>query len=451
MSSRERFIRCKHCGLPHEANATVCPVTNQPIANDRPKRAKTVSEEAQAYQWAHSLHPLSGPIEDHDQLEERSFMGRVIEGKYLIKEIIGRGGMGAVYRAENQRIGKHVAIKVLLRGHKKGSDSEKRFYREARIVGSLGHPNIVEIFDLGTLENGVPYQVMELLEGQTLAARLKDEGPLPIDEALDVGEQVLSALDVAHARGIVHRDLKPDNVFLVARESGAVAKLLDFGISKTIGEETLSLTKTGMVVGTPYYLAPEQARGESIDHRVDVWAMAVLLYEALTGRLPFRAENYNKLIVTILTTRPITPRELRPAIPQEIEDVILAAMSHDREGRYAGARGMLRALRAARGRVHAQSEHGLRSSAPPPRPSAPPPPLRPSALPPPLRPSAPPPAASPDVPISVPEYSVPEYAVSGTDLGREVVSGAEDEDPNDDPTEISDLFARSTTSRRRKE
>ncbi len=252
----------------------------------------------------------------------------------------------------------------------------------------------MEIFDLGTLENGVPYQVMELLEGQTLAARLKDEGPLPIDDALDVAEQMLSALDVAHARGIVHRDLKPDNVFLVNRETGTLAKLLDFGISKTIGDETLSLTKTGMVVGTPYYLAPEQARGEPIDHRVDVWAMGVLLYEALTGRLPFRAENYNKLIVLILTTRPLAPRELRPAIPQEIEDVILAAMSHDREGRYAGARGMLRALRAARGRVSATSDAGLRS----------------------------------EPPMTIDE-----------------------EDPEDDPTEISDMFARSTAAQRRRD
>jgi serine/threonine-protein kinase len=302
--------------------------------------------------------------------------------------------MGAVYRAENTRIGKPVAIKVLLRGHRKGSDAEKRFIREARIAGSLGHPGIVEIYDLGTLENGVPFQVMELLEGQTLAERIKHEGALPIDEVLDVAEQVLGALDVAHARGVVHRDLKPENVFLAHKGDKVVAKLLDFGISKAIDDETLSLTKTGMVVGTPYYLAPEQARGEPVDGRCDVWAMGVLLYEALTGRLPYREHNYNKLLVSILTTRPIAPRELRPAIPAAIEELILGAMAHDPAGRFESGRAMLQGLRIARGRQTMPSFH------------------------------PPPPAAMDD--ISVPEYGM-------------------EEDPNDDPTEVSDLFARSRT------
>jgi serine/threonine-protein kinase len=396
MSSRERFIRCKHCGLPHEAGLAVCPVTNKPMASDRPRRARTPSEEGREYKWVKSLHPHSRPIADED-MDEHSYEGTVIDGKYAVKALLGKGGMGAVYRAENTRIGKQVAIKVLLRGHRKGSDAEKRFIREARIAGALGHPGIVEIYDLGTLENGVPFQVMELLEGETLAARIKHEGALPIDELLDVAEQVLSALDIAHARGIIHRDLKPENVFLAVKGDAVIAKLLDFGISKALGEETLSLTKTGMVVGTPYYLAPEQARGDAVDARCDVWAMGVLVYEALTGRLPYRADNYNKLLVSILTTRPTPAREIRPAIPEAIEQVIQTAMSHDPEARYANGKAMLRALREARGRQSIPS----------------------------YRP--PPPAAMDD--ISVPESTVP------LDL----------EDPNDDPTEVSDMFARSRT------
>jgi serine/threonine-protein kinase len=291
----------------------------------------------------------TAPAIFHDAApRDPSLVGHLLESKYLVKELIGRGGMGAVYRAENQRIGKQVAIKMLTRGHDAGSSSMKRFYREARIMGSLGHPNIVEIYDLGALDNGVPFQVMELLEGQTLAGKIELEGGLAFDEALMIGEQVLSALEAAHQRGIVHRDLKPDNVFLAHREARTIVKLLDFGISKTIGEETLSLTKTGMVVGTPFYLAPEQARGDDVDQRIDVWAMGVLLYEMITGTTPFRAENYNKLIVRILATRAEPPSTRQPRLSKEVEHVIMSALSHDRDDRYADTGQMLAAFNKAR-------------------------------------------------------------------------------------------------------
>ena len=396
MSSRERFIRCKHCGLPHEAGLSQCPVTGKDMASERPKRPRTPSEDTGQYRWAKSLHPHSRPGDDDGVGGEASYEGAVIDGKYAVRGLLGRGGMGAVYRAENTRIGKPVAIKVLVRGHAKGSDAERRFVREARIAGSLGHPNIVEIYDLGTLENGVPFQVMELLEGETLSARIKHEGAMAIDETLDFAEQVLSALDVAHARGIVHRDLKPENVFLAQRNGVTSAKLLDFGISKTLGDETLSLTRTGAVVGTPYYLAPEQARGEPVDARCDVWAMGVLLYEALTGRLPYRESNYNKLLVAILTTRPVAPREVRPALPEPIEQLILRAMAHDPAERFATGGAMLEALRAARGRRALQSFR-------------------------------PPPLAQLDEDVEI----------------EAAVSIEMPEDPEDDPTEVSDMFARS--------
>ncbi len=328
----------------------MCPVTGKEIVA-RPRRERSEPSRPAALSLAKPMPLLPRAFEptSPEHAADLSLIGRLLEDKYLVKELLGRGGMGAVYRAENQRIGKHVAIKMLLRGHDAGSSSMKRFHREARLMGSLGHPNIVEIYDLGTLESGVPFQVMELLEGQSLAQRIQIEGGLPIDETLTIAEDVLSALDAAHARGIVHRDLKPDNVFLARREGGrTVTKLLDFGISKTIGDETLSLTKTGMVVGTPYYLAPEQARGDDVDQRIDVWAMGVLLYEALTGTLPFHAENYNKLIVRILTTRPDAPSKRRAALSPALEAVILRALSHERDERYADAGEMLAALQAAR-------------------------------------------------------------------------------------------------------
>jgi serine/threonine-protein kinase len=356
MSSRERFVRCLHCGMPHEEHERVCPITGKEVVVKPRKGAPAGVREPSSPFVAPVSRPASAPPSRQAIFElgggadepEPSFVGRMLEDKYLVKELIGRGGMGAVYRAENQRIGKQVAIKILHRGHDSGSSSSKRLYREARLMGSLGHPNIVDIYDLGALENGAPFQVMELLEGESLAARIHLEGGLPIDESLAIAEDVLSALDAAHARGIVHRDLKPDNVFLAHKDGRAVTKLLDFGISKTIGDETLSLTKTGMVVGTPFYLAPEQARGEDVDQRIDVWAMGVLLYEMLTGVTPFHAENYNKLIVRILTTRPEPPTKRRPALSPTVEQVILTALAHEREHRYRDAGAMLEALRAAR-------------------------------------------------------------------------------------------------------
>jgi serine/threonine-protein kinase len=354
MSSRERFVRCLHCGMPHEENEKICPITGKDVVV-KPRRAPGVS--AQEPSSPRITPPRSAPSPIASPMvfdaapgmePEPSFVGRLLEDKYLVKEVIGRGGMGAVYRAENVRIGKQVAIKILHRGHDPGSSSSKRLYREARLMGSLGHPNIVEIYDLGALDDGAPFQVMELLEGESLAARIRLDGGMPIEESLAIADDVLSALDAAHARGIVHRDLKPDNVFLARKEGRVVTKLLDFGISKTIGDETLSLTKTGMVVGTPFYLAPEQARGEDVDQRIDVWAMGVLLYEMLTGVTPFHAENYNKLIVRILTTRPEPPTRRRPALAPIVEEVILTALAHDRAQRYRDASAMREALRAAR-------------------------------------------------------------------------------------------------------
>lgn len=348
--SQQRFIRCTHCGLPHEAEERRCAVTGKAIElASKPRRASPPPAE-ERYAWAHSLHPSSGGDEgalDAEDLE--GFVGQIVEGKYRVDALIGRGGMGAVFRAENLRIGKAVALKVLHRGYAAGSESERRFLREARVAGSLGHPNIVEVFDLGHTADGKPFQVMELLEGQTLGARIRHEGPLPEREALDTAEQVLSALEAAHDRGVVHRDLKPDNVFLAERGDQTIAKLLDFGVSKSLGEHTLSLTITGVVVGTPYYLAPEQARGErDVDHRVDLWAMGVSLYEALTGVLPFNAKSYEQLLTKILSTRPAPPSLFQPRLTPEVEAVILRALSPDRSARFTSASEMLSALRVAR-------------------------------------------------------------------------------------------------------
>lgn len=269
--------------------------------------------------------------------------------------------MGAVYLGQHVHLQRKVAVKVLARGHEPGSEAVKRFYREARIAGRIGHPSIVDVYDLGTLANGSPYLVMEHLEGETLGERIARAGAQPIDETLDVLCEVLSALGAAHARGIVHRDMKPANVFLVKREAGeeiapgdkhSSVRLLDFGISKDLSDDgqTMSITKAGKVVGTPYYMSPEQARGErNIDHRVDVYGSGVTLYEALTGRLPYKASSYGSLVAKILDGRAEPPSHWRPALPPAVDALVLRAMHRDRQQRFQTADEMLGAAMAVRG------------------------------------------------------------------------------------------------------
>jgi serine/threonine protein kinase len=298
-------------------------------------------------------------------------VGRTVAAKYVIRRVLGQGGMGTVFEAEHSAIGRLVALKVLHPSRARRRDAIRRFHREARAAAAIGHPNICEVYDLGSLEDGSPYLVMEKLAGETLADRIAVEGGLPFDVVLDILMQVLSALTAAHAKRIVHRDVKPENVFLATRIGlPPTIKLLDFGISKVMAAgsgptEELDLTRTGMVMGTPYYMSPEQARGDrDLDPRVDIYACGVILYEALTGRRPFIAANYNALLLHILSGAPRPARDLRPALPSGFDPVIEKAMAREREHRYASALEFELALAALRDRHGAGA--GLKSIVPPP-------------------------------------------------------------------------------------
>jgi serine/threonine protein kinase len=274
-----------------------------------------------------------------------------VGGRYIIKGVLGEGGMGTVFDAEHLGLSRQVAIKVLSPSQAKKKVAVKRFQQEARAAGAIGHPNICEVYDLGLLEDGSPYLVMEKLVGQTLSDRIAKEGGLPFDDVIEIVGQVLSGLIAAHEKGIVHRDIKPENIFL-ARRVGCppIIKLLDFGVSKMMAEfqtseDALDLTRTGMVMGTPYYMSPEQARGErNLDGRVDVYACGVVMYETITGKRPFLAPNYNALLLAIINTSPKNIRDVRPATPPELEAIIQRAMQRNRADRYAGAKEMLRDL-----------------------------------------------------------------------------------------------------------
>ncbi|WP_437738918.1 serine/threonine-protein kinase [Sorangium sp. So ce1335] len=287
----------------------------------------------------------------------RSLLGHVIGDKYGVTAIIGEGGMGAVYEAEHLQIGRLVAVKVMHARETQQREAMSRLEHEARVAGRIGHPNICEVYDIGRLPDGSPYLVMERLHGETLAQRICRCAVVPPGELIDIMLQVLSALVTAHERGIVHRDLKPENIFLSERAGMLpVAKLLDFGISQASGVDgaAMDLTRTGMVMGTPYYMAPEQARGDmDLDHRLDLWAVGVILYEALTGQRPFVAHNYNALLIQILTLwhRPVT--ELDPSISPALSRLVDRALAKEREERFQSAREFQEALRRIRSQAPA--------------------------------------------------------------------------------------------------
>jgi serine/threonine-protein kinase len=351
----QRFIRCTHCGLPHDVLQVVCPSTGKVIRRDKSDRSAVVeAPPAKPPQPAPRAPPSTLPPRG----TSRDLIAKTIGGKYVVRSVLGEGGMGTVFEAENLTIGRSVAVKVLHPNQARKKDAVRRFHQEARAAGAIGHPNICEVYDLGMLDDGSPYLVMEKLVGETLADRIGAEGGLPFDDVIDILVQVLSGLVAAHEKGIVHRDIKPENVFLTRRVGcPPVCKLLDFGVSKMIApliggrDEDLDLTRTGMVMGTPYYMSPEQARGDrNLDARVDLYACGVILYEALTGRRPFTAANYNALLLQILSAKPRPARELRPALPAGFDGVLDKAMARSRDDRYRTATDFQRDLQTLRDR-----------------------------------------------------------------------------------------------------
>jgi serine/threonine-protein kinase len=260
-------------------------------------------------------------------------------GNYRALALLGEGGMGAVYLAEHPEIGRKVAVKVLRAELGKDPQLLVRFLNEARAANAIRHPNIIEILDSGSNADGVPYLVMELLEGESLAGRLRRLGRLPVEGALAVAHQTASALGAAHAKGIVHRDLKPDNLFVVpepmdpGRER---VKVLDFGIAKLqrTDKGDSVRTRTGTLMGTPVYMSPEQCLGtKELDHRSDVYALGVILFEMLCGRPPFVSEGFGELVNMHLNVPPAPPRSLRPELSEPLEALVLRMLAKKPEER----------------------------------------------------------------------------------------------------------------------
>jgi serine/threonine-protein kinase len=343
-------VKCAKCSTPlvddeHaiSLSETVRNSRSMAAANPTPSpvRAKKTGETPKS---GATTGPGAAPALATDSTSD-TLVGSHLAGRYEVTRRIGEGGMGAVYEARHSLIGKRVAIKVLLEKYISKPDVVERLRQEARLASSIGHENIVDITDFGQTDDGRTFVVMEFLEGESLAQLLAREGPLAPARAVAITRQVVSALGAAHGKAIVHRDVKPENVFIVRRGTREFAKVVDFGISKLVrpqeeqeGDGSPRLTQTGMVLGTPLYMSPEQARGEEeLDHRIDVYAAGVILYELITGEVPYRGTNYLSIISQVLAQDPKRPSEVRPdlSISPALEAVILKAMAKDRAQRYA--------------------------------------------------------------------------------------------------------------------
>ncbi len=281
--------------------------------------------------------------------ESANLVGSVLDGRYSILREIGRGGMGVVYEAEHVELAKRVAVKVLLDKYQDDDEAVIRFKREALAASRIGSPHIIDVSHIGTSPDGRPFVVMELLAGESLASLLRRTGPMDPWRAVHIMRQVLRAVGAAHAKAIVHRDLKPDNIFIVNRDDQEdFVKLLDFGISKFLetGEFSLKtqLTTTGAVMGTPLYMAPEQAMGAPIAPSVDIYACGVILYEMLAGRPPFADGNYNMIIAQLLTAPPPRLDDLRKKLPKPLVAAVHRSLEKDPAARFATAEAFAQAL-----------------------------------------------------------------------------------------------------------
>jgi serine/threonine protein kinase len=276
--------------------------------------------------------------------------GEVVSGRYRVERVLGVGGMGVVVHATDQRLGNPVAIKFLLPDALEHPEIVARFAREARAAVKIRSEHVARVMDVGTLDSGAPYMVMEYLEGCDLSTELAQNGALPVEDVVDFVLQASEALVEAHQFGFVHRDLKPANLFLVAGRGAPVVKVLDFGISKTssfVGGtgSGAAFTQTASLLGSPLYMSPEQMdSARSVDARTDIWALGVIFYELLSGEPPFSGESMPQLCMAILQQTPRALRVARPDVPARLEAVILRCLEKDRERRFANVQELAVAL-----------------------------------------------------------------------------------------------------------
>ena len=295
--------------------------------------------------------------------EAQARVGRVVAGKYTLERLLGEGGMGAVYVAEHAFTKRAVAVKLMHAAFTKSRVAAERFIREAQAPSKIGHPGLAQVLDGGYDSDGTLYLVLELLSGGTLAEAMRG-GDLEVEDLAEIGIELLDALEAAHGAGFIHRDIKPENIFLADDgKGGTQVKLLDFGIA-SLAQTDQHLTMTGAILGTPLYMSPEQAKGQSVDASSDLWAVGAVLYSAFAGRPPFSGDTYNALIVSIATSEHVPLQQLRPGLPQPLLHVIERALRKDRGRRWRSATHMREALCGALARAaRTAAESGVRTMA----------------------------------------------------------------------------------------
>ncbi len=343
---------------PSAVSETVSLAAGVPQAAGPPTVVSPADEKKDGNRPPPELTDFLAPAQASDE------MGRL--GPYRVLAVLGRGGMGVVFRAHDPQLDRPVALKAMLPSQAGNPIARERFFREARATAALKHPHVVTVFDVGE-DRGAPFLAMELLEGEPLDARLQREGRLPVAEVLRIGRQAAEALAAAHARGLIHRDVKPANLWLEEhgdkrpacppgeeRAGGPLAaagghvKVLDFGLARALGQSG-PLTRLGAVVGTPAYMAPEQAGDGEVDHRCDLFSLGCVLYQMGTGRRPFAGKDVLSTLRAVARTQPPPPRELNPDIPEGLNELILSLLSKDPAGRPASAAAVVEALRRLEG------------------------------------------------------------------------------------------------------
>ncbi len=294
--------------------------------------------------------PHCGSTDGSDHLcagAQLALIGQVLDGRYQIEDVLGQGGMGMVFRANQTSVHRPVAVKTLNPSLAAAPQFFERFRREAEIASRLRHPNVITIYDFGRAQDGTCYYVMELLEGESLRQLVKRDGPMTLRRAVDVVEQACRGLAHAHEQGAVHRDIKPHNIMVQQLDGRDFVKVLDFGLVKALEqEEEQQLTSTGQVLGTPQYMPPEQAGGEVVDHRSDLYSMGGVLYCCLTGTSPYGANTVRKALTAALTQQvpPVNAKRQGAPIPQLLEDVLQKSLAREKEDRFQSAQEFIDAM-----------------------------------------------------------------------------------------------------------
>ena len=308
------FRWCQHCGRPHHLDERLCPTTGH-----------SLDEGVQRALAAAAPSPI---------------LGTLLDGKYRILRLIGKGGMGQVFEAEDLQLKRMVAIKVV-GARAAGPEAVQRLEREAHVIAAIPHTNICAVHGLGRMADGAPYVVFERLFGQTLAARIRGGRRLSLNATIELFAQILSGLGAAHAKRIIHRDLKPENVVLVDRPgSEPLVKIVDFGFARDLSATDSRITRPGRLCGTAQYMSPEQLRAEPLDPRSDLFSLGIMMYEALAGRHPFEATSLLDLQINILGGTFAALRSRRPDVPPTLAALVAAALSAAPSSRPATAMGM---------------------------------------------------------------------------------------------------------------